>query len=143
MQFVERVSQEQVSDRSVLTRQHHEKLLALAQCLARPERLLVEQVLQHQMTLAEVADLSGIPRRTLQHRFARLIQYIQHKRYRYLAAHLETLPRDLRSVAKYHFLQRKTLRETAKVTGRSLHQVRQSRLRIIAMLDIEVRQWRG
>lgn len=140
---IENIAAEHLAETRTDVRRHHEKLLALASVLTDADRLLLEQVLDQQMPISELARMARVPRRGLQHRFDALIHHLQQKRFRYLAAHLDKIPRGFQAVAKAHFLQRRTLRDTVRITGRSLHHVRQICTRIDAILDVETRRWDG
>ena len=52
-----------------------------------------------------------------------------------MAVHLDTLPRPLQGVAKCAVLEGRSLRDTARKTGRSLHEVRQSSIRLHTLLE--------
>ncbi len=106
-------------------RDHAERVLALAEHLSEPDRLLVEQVYRHGLPAAEVARLMGVPPRTMQRRLAALVRRTADPLFRFVAGHLDLIPEPARTPARRHFLQGQPLREIAQRLGLTLHQVRQ------------------
>ena len=119
----------QVTSRDQQRRQEQrdrvEQLLFWAAYLPEEDRLLLEQVYQHGQRISEVAKLMKVRPRALQRRVQRLVQRLADKRFRFVARHLDLLPRELRGVAKLRVLEGRSLRSTAARSGLSLHQVRQ------------------
>ncbi|HEX7009488.1 MAG TPA: hypothetical protein VF184_05870 [Phycisphaeraceae bacterium] len=110
-----------------------ERVLELAQHLDKPDRLLLEQVYRHGLSAAELELITGMGRRRLQRRIARLTKRIQQREFRLLTQRAELVPRDCLAVGRRFFLQGRSLRDTVRLTGLTLHQVRQ-RIRTIRTL---------
>ena len=108
-----------------LKRNQIEELLALADYLPAKDRILIEHVLGQGMPIARVAQLYQRPSRQLQRRTASIIKRLSNKLFKFVALHLNVLPPETRTTAKYVVLHGLSLRETARTTGKSLHQVRQ------------------
>ncbi|MEX0652662.1 MAG: hypothetical protein WD534_03565 [Phycisphaeraceae bacterium] len=102
-----------------------DRVLERAVHLAPADRLLLEQVYRHGLSAAEVARLTRQPTRTLQRRVQRLLTHLADPLFAYVAARLELLPPETHPVAQYAILQGHSLRRTARLTGQSLHRVRQ------------------
>ncbi|MEM6457883.1 MAG: hypothetical protein AAF710_00665 [Planctomycetota bacterium] len=135
----ERAGDEQ-ADRCVQRRDEAERVLALAEHLSRPDRLLVQRVLGDGMTVADFARLQRRSPRTLQSRLRGCIRRINSREYRYVVGHRDLLPRSLRAVARRLVLEGRGLRDTARLTGRSLHAVRQERARLAVLLEERLRR---
>ena len=103
--------------------------------LRRRERFLIEHVYRHGRSLTDLARVSGVPRRTLQSRQQRALRRLNSRCFRYVAVHLDTLPRPLQGVARCAVLEGRSLRDTARKTGRTLHEVRQSSIRLHTLLE--------
>ena len=121
--------------RKLALRDEADRILALAVHLRRRERALVEHVYNHGRSIADLARVSGVPRRTLQHRQQRALRRLNSRTFRYVAVHLDTLPRPLQGIARCAVLEGRSLRDTARKTGRTLHDVRQSSIRLHALLE--------
>ncbi|MFA9479654.1 helix-turn-helix domain-containing protein [Phycisphaerales bacterium AB-hyl4] len=102
-----------------------ERLLQRAQYLAPHDRLLLEQIYRHGLSVADVARLLNDRPRTLQRRVKRLLTRLNDPLFRFVAGRLEMLPRDMQTTARLVVLEGKALRDTARSTGLTLHRVRQ------------------
>jgi len=114
--------------RHVDARQGHrrsvERFVELAQHFEDADRLLVEQVYLHGMSMAEVARATGDHPRNVQRRMQTLMQRAQDPTFEYLTRRRHTLPRDLQVTARLRILQGQSLRRITRLTGRKLHDVR-------------------
>jgi len=102
-----------------------EQILAHAQHLAQADRELVEQVYEQGQSVRRIARMSGMPAHRLQRRLTRLLTRMRQPLFRFVATRGELLPRETAATARRVVLQGRSLRETARVTGLSLHRVRQ------------------
>lgn len=110
-----------------------ERVLQLAGHLADADRLLLEQVFRHGVSLAEVARLSGQRPRVLQRRVRRLLLRLNDPLFRFVAGRCDLLPQEVQATARRTVLHGRSLRDTARATGRSLHQIRQHLIIIRAL----------
>lgn len=116
-------------------REEAERILRLAEHLSSGDRELLKQVYGEGRSVAEVARLSQANPRTLQSRVNRLLRHLASDEFRFLCLHLDWLPRELHPVVKRAFLEGRSIRETAKLTRRSVHRVRADRDRIRGVLQ--------
>lgn len=110
-----------------------DQVLQLAEHLAERDRLLLEQLYRHGQPIAQVARLTRQRPRVLQRRVKHLLKRVASPQYRWVAGRLELLPPELRAVARRGVLQGQSLRETARTTGRTLHEVRVAMVELRAM----------
>ncbi len=117
-------------------RDHQETLLRLAQHLNRRDRLLLENRFARGMTISELAMCMRMHPNTVRSRIHALIRDLGSPEFGFLVTYQERLPDDLREVAEAIIFDRKTLRETAKQTSRTLHEVRKllERFRALSVL---------
>ncbi|MFP4144835.1 MAG: hypothetical protein ACOCTI_03625 [Phycisphaeraceae bacterium] len=97
----------------------------MAEHFSERDRLLLEQVYRHGLSVAEVARLTGRPRRTLSRHVRQLLERVRDPLFRFVAGREELLPREVRSTARLVVLQGRSLREAGRATGLSLYRVRQ------------------
>ncbi|MEM9881706.1 MAG: hypothetical protein AAF800_02165 [Planctomycetota bacterium] len=121
--------------RHQIRREEAERILALAEHLSRGDRLLVERVLGEGVAVTDLARMQRRSPRTLQKRLQNCLKRMNSRKYRYVVVHGDLLPRSLQAVARRLVLEGRGLRDTARLTGRSLHAVRQERTRLLALLD--------
>lgn len=107
-----------------------EVLLELARHLPVQDRALVEQVIRRGASAAEVARLRGERPRATQKRLRSLFQRMRSREYRLLAEREALVPENVRAAARAVIFERRTLRETARLTHQSLHDVRRHMLAV-------------
>ncbi|MEM1027282.1 MAG: hypothetical protein AAGJ38_04300 [Planctomycetota bacterium] len=129
-------------DRRLEKRADADFVLAMAKHLSNRDRLLIEHLYREGRTAADFARLARRNVRTVQHRVKSILKRIYSPEFRYLLAHEDVLPRELRSTARRLFLEDQGLRGTARLTGLSLHAVRQHRIQIAALLEAKSHVWR-
>lgn len=117
-----------------------EQVLSRAEHLPPEDRALVEHVYRFGRPIAEMARLQRIGPRSMQRRLHRLEERLFSTRFTYIAAHETLLPRHLRAVARRSVLQGRSMRDTARLTGLSLHRVRQYRVFLDAFLAGALRE---
>lgn len=108
-----------------LKRQHMDELLALAEYLPKTDRVLIEQVLQSGLSISQIAKLSQTPARHLQRRSVSILKRLSNKLFIFVAIRIETLPTETRQTAKLVVIHGLSMRKSSKVSGLSLHTVRQ------------------
>ncbi len=101
-----------------------EDMLRRAQKLDPADRALIEHVLRDGRRAAELAPLLGVHKRTAQRRVNRLLDRLQDPVFQAACDRLAQLPPPIRAVAEHHICRGRTLRDTARRTGQSLHRVR-------------------
>ncbi|MEM6749920.1 MAG: helix-turn-helix domain-containing protein [Planctomycetota bacterium] len=101
-----------------------EVLLERAQRLAPEDAQLLHQVYAQGLSIARVAETTGRHPRTLQRKVERLVRRMRSPSFRFIAQHLELLPRELQPTARDRFLYGLSLREIARRGRTSLHKVR-------------------
>lgn len=107
-----------------LKRRQIEELLALAEYLPGPDRVLIEHILGKGMPVARIARLYQRPPRLLRRRAETIIKRMSNKLFRFVALRADTLPPETRLTAKYVVLHGMSLRQAAEESGRTLHHVR-------------------
>jgi len=138
-QRVERTGQDGI-DRRVKRRDEAEFVLSVSSHLATRDQALVEFIYGQGHSAVDYARLVRCSTRTAQQRIRNILERISSTKFRYLLAHENELPREYRAVARRLILEGHGLRTTARLTGRSLHQVRQQRLELLAILDTQCRR---
>lgn len=102
-----------------------EKMLELAQHLETRDRLLFEQVYRYGQRVSDVARVAGCDAARLRRRIHRIIKQLRSPMFRFLIQHERLLTEPVRKTARQVVLRRKTLRQTAALVDRPLHEVRQ------------------
>jgi len=101
-----------------------EELLALAEYLPPKDRVLIEHVLGKGMPVSRIAKLYQRSPRQLYRQANVIIKRMSDKMFRFVAIHMNTLPLETRPTAKYVILHGLRQRQTAEITGTTLHHVR-------------------
>lgn len=101
-----------------------EQYLALAEYLPPRDRVLIEHILGKGMPVAKIAALYQRPARQLHRQANVILKRMSNKMFRFVAIHMNTLPLETRPTAKYAILHGRSLRQTAELTGTTLHHVR-------------------
>lgn len=101
-----------------------ETLVRLAQSLPREQRELIEARHAEGLSFPEIARRYRLPTGRVERRVRRLEERLLSPEFRFVALHLKQLPAPLRRPAKLLFLHGRSLRDTARTTGRTLHRIR-------------------
>lgn len=101
-----------------------EQIVRLAQALPDDDRLLLERRFGDGLTLRDIARRHRRNAQTLGRRIERLVDRLQSPEFRFTVLHQDRMPRPLRRTATLLFVHGRSLRETAKVTRKTLHRVR-------------------
>ena len=107
-----------------IKRNQIEELLALAEYLPPKDRVLIEHVLGKGTSVSRIAKLYQRPARQLHRQANVIIKRMSNKMFRFIAIHMSTLPIETRPIAKYVILHGLSMRQTAEITGTTLHHVR-------------------
>ncbi|MFA9478528.1 helix-turn-helix domain-containing protein [Phycisphaerales bacterium AB-hyl4] len=118
-----------------------EHVLAMAQHMGHRERVLLEQIYRHGLSITDVARLMNVRPRTLQREVRCLLNRIADPEFGFVVAGQELLPRDVRQVARLVILEGRALRDAAKRTGLTLHRVRCHLATIRAFAEARRRQF--
>lgn len=106
-------------------RRQADEIRALAEYLPTDDRLLIEQVLDGNLPIAQLARLYRQPPRNMQRRAQSIIKRLSDKHFRFVALHMNTLPPEVRVTAKHVILNGQSMRKTADISGQTLHTVRE------------------
>ena len=101
-----------------------ERLLALAEALPDEDRLLVRQVYEIGLTIAEIARQAERPRGRIHRRLQGILRRMRRPLFRYVAAHRAILPVELRRVAELKAIHGLSGRRIAAITRQTQHAVR-------------------
>lgn len=133
---MDRVNPDRVADlRRRLGREEVETVLALAEHLGPEERSLLRMVFDGGVPVGEVARVRGCPARTLRREVRALVKRVTDPRFVFVLSSREVWGANRRKVASACVVQGLTLRETASVTGLSLHAVRRHMGAIEALFE--------
>lgn len=102
-----------------------EAAMRRAEHLDAVDRLLLEQVFVHGVTITDLARFRGERRERLGRRVASLMRRIGSPMFVYVAGHLDLLPSPARRAADLFYLKGRSLRDIARETGMTLHHVRE------------------
>ena len=105
-------------------RHEAERLLLLARELPPADRLLLEQSLAYRTPLRILAAHTGRHTSTLARRILRLLSRLRTPAFAFLAAHHDLLPPATRRTAQLIIFEGRSQRQTARITGQSLHTIR-------------------
>ena len=122
-------------------RQEVDFILEMSAHLARRDRVLIEQVYRHGQPVSDTARLARVNIRTMQKQLSGTVKRMYSREFQYILAHESVLPRRIRAVARRMVLEGCGLRETARLTGYSLHHVRQQHVQITAILASHTPVW--
>lgn len=130
----ERLAELEAAEREVhaARRRDRERLLHLASYLPPSDRWLIEQVYGRGVPLSALARAEAhganrglrYRRRRLARRLTALVRRLRRPAFQLVAIRPELLPRETRAVARHAVLHGRSLRDTARITGISLHRVR-------------------
>lgn len=111
-------------DRRTQTRLNPEQLLRLAQALPAEDRLLLERHLGDGIALTDLARRQRRSTQTLRRRIDRLSERLASPEFRFTVLHQDRMPPRLRRTATLLFVHGHSLRETARLTRKTLHRIR-------------------
>lgn len=114
-----------------------EQIVRLAQALPDEERLLLERRFSDGLTLRDLARRSRRSADTISRRIDRLTRRLSSPEFRFTLLHQQKLPRAMRRTATLLFIQGRSLRETARLTNKSLHRVRCDRAMLQTLARVQ------
>lgn len=123
-------------------RREIERVVENAAALPDPDRILIETVYRDGRSVADVARLSGDDPGALRRRVRALVRRVMSPEFAYVIARRHLFAPQRRVVADSVILRGRTMRETARAMGVSLHVVRRHREAITDLADAFTRQRR-
>ncbi len=123
--------------RRTQARYQPEQIVRLAQALPTEDRLLLERRFSDGVTVAELARRSRRSAQTVSRRIDRLTRRITSPEFRFTVLYQQRLPKPLRRTATLLFVQGRSLRETAKLTRKTLHRIRCDRAMLQTLARVE------
>ena len=120
-------------------RDRPEQVVRLAQHLPTLQRRLIEQHLMEGLTVADLARLYREHPRTTRRRIERLVERMHSPEFRLTVLHPDLLPAELQRVARLLFVQGRSLRDTARLTRRTLHRIRNQRTALQTLAHVHDR----
>lgn len=139
-QMMDRAGQADI-DRRIGYREDVDFLLEMAKHLSHRDRSLIEYLYRDGRSAADYARLSRRNIRATQKRVKSLIKRIYSSEFQYVLAHEKVLPREYHATVRRLFLEDQGLRATARLTGMTLHAVRQQRTELAALLKAKATAW--
>ncbi|MEQ9460957.1 MAG: sigma factor-like helix-turn-helix DNA-binding protein [Phycisphaeraceae bacterium] len=106
-------------------RRRAEHVLQRAVLLPKDERMILEEIFRHGSSMAEVAEATGLPVRTLHRRVRTMLARMDSDLFLFVARHEKIIPPAARPTARRVALHGQSLRSVARETGASLHRVRE------------------
>lgn len=116
-----------------------EQIVRLAQALPDEDRLLLERRFGDGISVAELARRSRRSAQTISRRIDRLTRRLESAEFRFTVLYQDQLPKGTRRVATLLFVQGRSLRDTAKLTRKSLHRIRCERAKLQTLAQIQDR----
>lgn len=114
-----------------------EQIVRLAQALPADERILLERRFADGLSIADLARSSRRSAPAISRRIERLTERISSPEFKFTVTHQQRLPRAMRRTATLLFVQGRSLRETAKLTNKSLHRVRCDRAMLQTLARVQ------
>lgn len=114
-----------------------EQIVRFAQALPDEDRLLLERRFGDGICVADLARRQRRSAHTIRRRIDRLTRRLASPEFRFTLLHQDRLPRPLRRTATLLFLHGRSLRDTAELTGKSLHRVRCERATLQTLARVE------
>ena len=111
-------------ERRLQLRSQIDALIYRAEMLMDRDRLLIEQVYRHGVSVADIARLYGWTPSRLRRHIAKLRRNMTSPLFTYVLSHEASLPESVRRTARLVVLQGHSLRRAASLSQQTLHQVR-------------------
>lgn len=124
-------------DRRTAHRLGPEQIVRLAQALPADDRLLLERRFADGLTVTDIARRSRRSVNTIRLRIDRLTQRLDSPEFRFTLLHQNKLPKPMRRTATLLFIHGRSLRETAKLTNKTLHRVRCDRATLQTLARVQ------
>jgi len=114
-----------------------EQIVRFAQALPTEDRLLLERRFEDGLTVTDIARRSRRSANTISRRIDRLTRRISSPEFRFTLLYQDKLPRTMRRTATLLFIQGRSLRETARLTQKTLHRVRCDRAMLQTLARVQ------
>lgn len=124
-------------ERRTGARHRPEQIVRLAQALPVEDRLLLEQRFADGLSVADLARRSRRSAQTISRRIDKLTRRLASPEFRFTVMHQQRLPKPMRRTASLLFVHGKSLRETARLTNKSLHRVRCDRVMLQTLARVD------
>lgn len=124
-------------DRRTSHRLGPEQIVRLAQALPADDRLLLERRYADGLTVTDIARRSRRSTNTIRQRIDRLTQRLASPEFRFTLLHQDKMPRPMRRTATLLFIQGRSLRETARLTQKTLHRIRCDRATLQTLARVQ------
>lgn len=124
-------------NRRTATRLGPEQIARLAQALPADDRLLLERRYVDGLTVADIARRSRRSANTISRRINRLTRRLGSPEFRFTLLHQDKLPQPMRRTATLLFIHGRSLRETARLTNKTLHRIRCDRATLQTLARVQ------
>lgn len=114
-----------------------EQIVRLAQALPDEDRILLEKRFGDGLSVTDIARRSRRSAAVIRRRIERLTRRLNSPEFRFTVLHQDRLPRPMRRTATLLFVHGRSLRETAKLTRKTLHRVRCDRATMQTLARVE------
>lgn len=128
---------EQNLDRRTAHRLQPEQIVRLAQALPADDRLLLERRFADGLTATDIARRSRRSAASIRQRIDKLTKRLSSPEFRFTLLHQDKLPRTMRRTATLLFIQGRSLRETARLTKKTLHRIRCDRATLQTLARVQ------
>lgn len=115
-----------------------EQIVRLAQALPAEDRLLLERHFGDGLSLTDLARRDRRSVQAIRRRIHRLTERIASPEFRFTVLHQQQMPRPMRRTATLLFVQGRSLRETARLTNKTLHRIRCDRATLQTLARVEL-----
>ncbi len=116
-------------------REMSERLLRRAYFLHPTDRSLLHGAYKGGLTAIELASLTGVTADTVRSRLRKLRKHLVSDLFTFVLTHRGKWSQERRRVSELRFLQRRSIRDTVRASGVSMHYVRQHSDAILAQYD--------
>ncbi|MFK7788290.1 MAG: sigma factor-like helix-turn-helix DNA-binding protein [Phycisphaeraceae bacterium] len=124
-------------DRRTAHRLGPEQIVRLAQALPADDRLLLERRYADGLTVTDIARRSRRSANTIKLRINRLTKRLDTPEFRFTLLHQDKMPRAMRRTATLLFIHGRSLRETARLTQKTLHRIRCDRATLQTLARVQ------
>lgn len=114
-----------------------EQIVRLAQALPADDRILLERRYADGLTITAIARRSRRSANTISRRIQRLTERLGSPEFRFTLLHQDKMPRPMRRTATLLFIQGRSIRETARLTNKTLHRVRCDRATLQTLARVQ------
>lgn len=124
-------------DRRTAHRLGPEQIVRLAQALPADDRLLLERRYADGLSVTDIARRSRRSTNTIRQRINRLTKRLDSPEFRFTLLHQNKMPRPMRRTATLLFVHGRSLRETARLTKKTLHRIRCDRATLQTLARVQ------